>query len=129
VPIGSNEEEAVESMDSVGFISYFVFEHLDEDRERYSDYSEEEFITNFRVDDILFERFVDYALKNKLNMRFYDFEDSVKLYLKAALAQQLFGANVHAKIKSQVDAMLHEVLKLDNPPIKQEEAEAIEAIN
>lgn len=129
VPIGSNEEEAVESMDSLGFISYFIFEHLDEDRERYSEYSEEDFIKNFRVDDILFERFVDYAIKSKLNLRFYDFEDSVKLYIKAALAQQLFGANVHAKIKSKADAMLQKVLILDNPPVKQEEAEAIEAVN
>jgi len=129
VPIGTNEEEAVESMDSVGFISYFVFEHLDEDRERYNDYSEEDFIANFKIDDILFERFVDYAINSNLNMRFYDFEDSVKLYLKAALAEQLYGANVHAKIKSKADAMLKKVLELDNPPVRQEEAEAIETIN
>ncbi|TMM58765.1 S41 family peptidase [Maribacter algarum] len=129
VPIGTNEEEAVESMDSVGFISYFIFEHLDEDRDRYTDYSEEDFVANFKIDDILFERFVEYAIRSKLNMRFYDFEDSVKLYLKAALAEQLFGANVHAKIKSQADAMLQQVLELDNPAVKQEEAEAIESIN
>jgi carboxyl-terminal processing protease len=129
VPIGSNEQEAVESMDSVGFISYFIFEHLDEDRQRYSDYSEEEFVSNFRIDDILFERFVDYAINSSLNMRFYDFEDSVKLYLKAALAEQLFGANVHAKIKSEADAMLKQVLELDNPAVKQEEVEAIEEKN
>ena len=129
VPIGTNEEEAVESMDSVGFISYFVFEHLDEDRQRYEDYSEKEFIANFKVDDILFEQFVDYAISSNLKMSFYDFEDSVKLYLKAALAEQLFGANVHAKIKSQADAMLQQVLELDNPPVQQEEAEAIESKN
>ncbi|MFS4492933.1 S41 family peptidase [Maribacter sp. 2308TA10-17] len=129
VPIGSNEEEAVESMDSVGFISYFIFEHLDEDRQRYSDYTEEEFVANFRIDDIIFERFVDYAIKSNLNMRFYDFEESVKLYLKAALAQQLFGANVHAKIKSEADAMLKQVLELDNPAIQQQEAEVIEESN
>ena len=129
VPIGSNEEEAVESMDSVGFISYFIFEHLDEDRQRYIDYTEEEFVANFRIDDIIFERFVDYAINSNLNMRFYDFEDSVKLYLKAALAEQLFGANVHAKIKSEADAMLKQVLELDNPVIQQQEAEAIEENN
>ena len=113
VPIGTNEEEAVESMESVGFISYFAFEHLDEDRQRYSDYTEEEFIANFRVDDILFERFIDYAIRSNLSLRFYDFEESVKLYIKAALAEQLYGANVHAKIKSKADTMLQEVLNLD----------------
>lgn len=129
VPIGTNEEEAIESMDSVGFISYFIFEHLDEDRQRYADYTQEEFIANYRVDDILFERFVDYALKSKLSMRFYDFEDRLKRYLKAALAEQLYGANVHAKIKGGADEMLLKVLELDNPLVKQEEAEAIEASN
>ena len=129
VPIGSNEEEAVESMDSLGFLSFFVFEHLDEDRNRYNQYTEEEFVSDFRVDDILFERFVDYSVNRNLKMNFYDFEDSIKLYLKAALAEQLFNKDIHAKIKSSEDAMLQKVIQLDSPPVKQEEAEAIEANN
>lgn len=127
MPIGTIEEEAVESMDSRGFISYFIFEHLDEDRQRYTDYSQEEFVREFKVDDILFERFVDYAVSNKINMRFYDHQANVKLFLKAALAEQLYGANVYAKIKSEADAMLNQVLELDNPIVKQNEAEEIEA--
>ncbi|HET8737511.1 MAG TPA: S41 family peptidase, partial [Pricia sp.] len=39
VPIGTNEEEAVESMDSLGWLSYFIFEHLDGNRKQYADYS------------------------------------------------------------------------------------------
>ena len=129
VPIGTNEEEAVESMDSLGFLSFFVFEYLDEDRKRFDDISEDEFIREFKVDDILFERFVDYAVNRGLKMNFYDFEDQLKLYLKAALAEQVFGANVHAKIKSTSDAMLKKVLDLDKPMIRQGEEEAIESRN
>ncbi len=129
VPIGTNEEEAVESMDSLGFLSFFVFEHLDEDRNRYNQYTEKEFVNEFRVDDILFEKFVDYSVNRNLKMNFYDFEDSIKLYLKAALADQLFNEDIHAKIKSSEDAMLQKVLELDNPPVKQGEAAAIEANN
>lgn len=129
VPIGTNEEEAMESMDSVGFTSFFVFEHLEEDRQRYSDYTKDDFISDFRVDDILFEKFVDYCVKQKLNMEFYDYEDEIKLFLKAALAEQLFDPNVHAKIKSVEDPMLQRVLELDNPLVKQGEAEAIESNN
>ncbi|CAM4164751.1 S41 family peptidase [Zobellia roscoffensis] len=129
VPIGSNEEEAVESMDSFGWLSYFIFEHLDGDRKRYNSFSKEEFINDFKVDDILFEKFVDYSVSRNLRMNFYDYEDSIKLYLKAALAEQLFGANIHAKIKSKEDKMLQEILKLDNPVVEQEEAEAIESSN
>ncbi len=129
VPIGTNEEEAVESMDSLGFLSFFVFEYLDEDRKRFDDISEDEFIREFKVDDILFERFVDYAVNRGLKMNFYDFEDQLKLYLKAALAEQLFGANVHAKIKSKSDAMLKKVMDLDKPMIRQGERGAIDSRN
>lgn len=129
VPIGTNEEEAVESMDSLGFLSFFVFEYLDEDRKRFDEISKDEFIHEFKVDDILFERFVDYAVNRGLKMNFYDFEDQLKLYLKAALAEQLFGANVHAEIKSTSDAMLKKVLDLDRPMIRQGEAEEIETTN
>lgn len=129
VPIGSNEEEAVQSMDSYGFLSFFVFEHLDEDRKRYEQFSEKEFVDNFKVDDILFQKFVDYSLKRELSMDFYGNQDGIKLYLKAALAEQLFDANAHAKIKGQRDKMLQKVLELDNPAVQQNEANAIEAEN
>lgn len=127
VPIGTNEEEAVESMDSLGFLSFFIFEYLDEDRKRFAAITEEEFIRDFKVDDILFEKFVDYSIARNLKMDFYDFEDQIKLYLKAAMAEQLFGANVHAKIKSSADAMLKQVLELDKPMIRQGLEEKIEA--
>ncbi|GAB5473435.1 MAG: S41 family peptidase [Maribacter sp.] len=129
VPIGTNEEEAVESMDSYGWISYFIFEHLDEDRARYSDYSENDFIANFKVDDVLFEKFIDYLMVRRFKMSFYDYEDSIKLYLKAAIAEQLFGPNAHAKIKSNADKMLQRVLLLDNPVVQLQEADQIEAKN
>lgn len=129
VPIGSNEEEAVQSMDSYGFLSFFIFEHLDEDRSRYQQLSATEFINEFKVDDILFQNFVDYSLKRELSMDFYGNQEGIKLYLKAALGEQLFDANAHANIKGKRDAMLQKVLELDNPAVQQEEADAIEANN
>ena len=129
VPIGSNEEEAVEILDNRGFISYFIFEHLDEDRQRYADYSKEEFMDDFKVDDILFERFIEYAISRDINLRFYHYETSLKLFLKAAIAEQLYGPNVYANIKSGADTMLNQVLELDKPLVNQGEAEKIEASN
>ncbi len=129
VPMGSDEEEAVESMDSLGYLSFFIFEHLDSHRQDYADYSRMEFINDFKVDDILFSEFVQYSIARKLNMDFYSYEDNIKLYLKAALADQLFDANLHAKIKSSEDLMLRQVLELDNPVVRQEEAERLETIN
>ena len=129
VPIGTNEEEAVESLDSVGFLSRFVFYYLDEDRTRYAHYSKEEFLREFRVDDIMFEKFVDFAIASNIKMNFYDFESKLKLHIKGAMAEQLFSANLQAKIKSSSDAMLQKVIALESPKIKQGEAEKIESVN
>lgn len=132
VPIGSNEEEAVESLDSgYGLFSRFVFEHLEEDRKRYSNYSEQQFYREFQVDDILFESFINYAeqwpLVQKLNLRYYDLEDRIKGNLKAAMAAQLFNQNLQSRIKASSDAMLRKVLELDQPTIQQQESAEIQA--
>lgn len=129
VPIGSNESEYLESIESSGFLGYFVFEHLDGDRAQYKSYSLEEFINNFRVDDILFEEFVDFLLERNIKLDFYAYEEKIKLYIKATLAEQLFDPNTYAKIKGGEDDMLKKVLELDKPTLTQTEAAKIEATN
>ncbi len=129
VPIGNNEEEGINALDSSGFFSYFVFSHLDEDRTRYKDYTAESFVTDFKADDILFEQFIDFLIRSNYRMDYYAHEERIKLYLKASLAEQLFDADLYAKIKSKEDAMLQKVLELDSPAVSQEEAEAIESQN
>jgi carboxyl-terminal processing protease len=117
VPIGNLEEETIAIMESRGYISRFVFEHLEEDRKRYSEYTQDEFIQEFRLDDILFQRFVDFALADGIKMDYYLYEKRIKLYLKAALAEQLFSPNISSKIKGTSDAMLQKVLELDRPTV------------
>jgi len=118
VPIGSNEEEAINSFESLGFISRFVFEHLDKDRTKYLDYTKESFVAAFTVDDILFENFINYAERSSairnLRLQYYDMEVILKLYIKAALAQQLFSSNIQEKIKSGNDKMLQKIIELED---------------
>jgi len=117
VPIGNLEEETIAIMESRGYISRFVFEHLEEDRKRYSEYTQDEFVQEFRLDDILFQRFVDFAIADGIKMDYYLYEKRIKLYLKAALAEQLFSPNISSKIKGTSDAMLQKVLDLDRPNV------------
>ncbi|MBT8178004.1 MAG: S41 family peptidase [Eudoraea sp.] len=119
VPIGTNEEETIEALEGRGFFGRFVFEHLEEDRTRYTEYTQDEFYNGFRVDDILFDKFLEYIASIKIKLDFYAYEDMIKLYLKATLAEQLFSSNLHAKIKGKADSMLREVLKVDQPMLKQ----------
>jgi carboxyl-terminal processing protease len=129
VPIGTNEEEALESMDSMGFFSRFIFEYLDEDRQQFKNLPMGDFVNDYVVDDILFERFVDFSLDRNLKLNFYDYDTQIKLYLKAALAEQLYDSNLYAKIKGQTDPMLKKVIMLDNPVDKRDESTTIESQN
>jgi len=134
VPIGNYEEEAIGSLENVGVMSRFAFDHLEEDRTRYNDYSEKEFIANFHVDDILFEKFINYMQQfgnqGISSLRYYDFEDKIKLYIKAAIAEQIYNPNVYAIIKGKDDPMISRVLELDRPEnIPQKESEKIKAKN
>ena len=126
VPIGTNEEEAIEALEGRGFFSRFIFEHLEEDRNRYNSFTSDEFYNGFSVDDIVFDRFIDYVLSLKIKLDFYDYEEIIKLYLKANLAEQLFSPNLHAKVKGLADPMLKEVLKVDQPLLQQ--ADAVEEV-
>jgi len=129
VPIGDNEEEAILDLDSYGFISYFIFEHLDEDRTKYNFYSRQEFISDFKVDDTLFNNFISYSQKNNISLDFYKYEISLKRYLKATLADQLFDTNTYAKIKSKSDPMLLKVLELDTQIITDKNRDKITTID
>ncbi|SHG76984.1 S41 family peptidase [Flagellimonas flava] len=125
VPIGTNEEEAVESMDGAEFFSRFVFEHLEQDRTRYSYLSKNEFLDDFRVDDILFDEFIQFVLNRKISLDFYEQEDKIKDFLKANIAEQLFSPNLSAQIKGEHDAMLDKVKELDQDIFNQAEVGAI----
>lgn len=130
VPIGTNELEAIKSVEAWGMFSRFIFEHLEADRNRYTDWSEQDFIENYKVDDIMFDDFINYAesvpLVKNLNLPYFELEDNIELYIKAALAEQLFGDNAAAKIKGAGDAMLRKVLQLDGQNVSPPETGEME---
>ena len=115
VPIGSNEEEAIESMDDTyEFFSRFIFEHLEKDRKQYEGYTRNQFLDEFRVDDILFDEFIQFVLNRKIKLDFYAQEDKIKDYLKANIAEQIFSPNTAAQIKGEHDLMIQKVKELDS---------------
>ncbi|MEC7769537.1 MAG: S41 family peptidase [Bacteroidota bacterium] len=127
VPIGSNQEEAIESMeDTYQFFARFVFEHLEEDRTLYDDYTQNQFLDEFSVDDILFDNFIQFVLDRKIKLDFYAYEDKIKAYLKANIAEQLFSPNISAQIKGDHDSMLKKVKALDKADIDQSQIGAVE---
>lgn len=129
VPIGTLDEERVESLDSSGYLADFVFWFLENDRSRFYNYPKNEFIENYKVDDIIFERFIDYCTAPNLNIKmdYYGQEDKIKSYLKAAIAEQLYSPNLANAIKGKHDKMLKRVLDLDSLAIQLQEENQLEA--
>ena len=127
VPIGTNEEEAIESMDSSGLMGQFIFRYLENDRTRFENYPRYEFIDEYRVDDILFERFVDFILDANIKIDFYAHEDKIKTYLKANIAEQLYSIDLAAEIRASHDQMLAKIIALDAETLEALEKSQIES--
>ena len=63
VPIGSHDEEVIAAMDAGAHFAAFAFEHLEEDRTRYAEFtSPNAFRSGFRADDILLENFIEFFI-------------------------------------------------------------------
>jgi carboxyl-terminal processing protease len=118
VPIGSHDEEVIAAMDARGYFSSFAFEHLEEDRTRYAEFSsQDKFLREFTADDILFEKLIDFMNRYNFPLNFYEYEGQLKLYIKAAIAEQLFSPDLKAEVLAPADPMLQKVLNLDNPTL------------
>ncbi|WP_461533792.1 S41 family peptidase [Sinomicrobium sp.] len=124
IPLGGNlEEEALNYILQTGFLSYFVFEYLDSDRSLYSKYTEEEFEREVQVDDSLIAKFVDYGRRNRAligvdfsRINFSNYRDNLKKYIKATIAEQLYGSNAYIRILNTDDEAVTKVIALSLNP-------------
>ncbi len=108
VPIDTGtKNETLTYLLTRGFISYFVFEELDKDRKTYDGITQQDFIDNFIVSDDIVVRFQDYLNnKSEHKITFVAYNDTVKEYIKATLAEQLFGREAYEQIINASDNML-----------------------
>jgi len=109
----SIQNETLNYIKRRGYISYFVFEELDKDRNVYKGMTFNYFKTNFHVSDDVIDRFQDYLnLRERTNITFVAYYDTMKQLIKAALAEQLFGDNESEQITNENDEMIKEVVFL-----------------
>lgn len=114
VPIDATvRNETLNYIRNRGYFSNFAFEELDRDRSIYESVTKEDFINNFEVSDDVVINFQDYLnLKETTKITFVAYHDAIKQYVKAALAEQLYGSNASEEIINKKDAMIEEVIKL-----------------
>jgi len=60
-----------------------------------------------------------------VKLDFYAYEDKIKAYLKANIAEQLFSPNLSAQIKGDFDSMLNKVKALENAEIDHSQLGAV----
>lgn len=116
VPIdNSMQSETLMLIKNYQFFDNFVFRELDKDRHAFDGISRRDFIDGFEVG----EDWV-YALEDYVNLRintkitFVAYHTEVKQYLKATLADQLFGDGAYDEVFNQRDIMIDEVIKLSD---------------
>ncbi|WAC00803.1 S41 family peptidase [Lacinutrix neustonica] len=107
------QNETVAFLRRRGYISNFAFEMLENDRSGFNDLSREAFILNYQVSDDAVEEFQDYLnIKRKTTVVFVTYKEEIKQYLKAALAEQLYGFGAYEEVLNQKDMMVNEVINL-----------------
>ena len=116
VPIdNSMHNETLNFLQRRGFINYFVFEELEIDRSVYKGISRRDFIDSFEVDNDLVFAFQDYLnVRTDSKITFVAYHQEVKQYIKAALADQLYGDGAFEEVFNQRDIMIDEVIKLSD---------------
>lgn len=114
VPIDGNmQNETLSFLNHRGFIGYFVFEMLEKDRKSYSNMSKEDFLQTYEVDDAMVNDFQDYLnIRTQSQLSFVAYHDKVKHYLKATLADQLYGSGAFEEVYNKYDVMIKKVLEL-----------------
>lgn len=120
IPLETNlEEEALNYILQNGFLSYFVFEYLDRDRDLYREYNEETFVKEVNIGDELIEEFVRYGKRNRAiigvdfsRIDFSKYRDNLKKHLKATIAEQLYGSDARTQIINMGDNEISRVVEL-----------------
>ena len=74
--------------------------------------SEQQFNEEVEIDDEFAEGFMVFSRRIGVEIELENYRDQLKKYLKATMAQQLFGTNAFEKIINKDDAMIKKVLSL-----------------
>lgn len=109
----SMENETIQFVSRSGFMSYFIFEYLEKNRDIFKGMSFNDFRSQYQVDDKLTNEFIEYAKFNEAQINLSSYTEELKRTLKSTIAEQLFGPNEHEIILNEADPMILKVLELE----------------
>ncbi|THD69436.1 S41 family peptidase [Robertkochia marina] len=95
-----------------GIMSFYVFEYLDAHREDFVDMDFEVFQEEFTVGNEFVDGFEKYLRKADFDADLYEYRDSAKKYIKATIAEQLYGQNAYQQVLRKEDPMILAVIDI-----------------
>lgn len=93
-------------------MSQFIFEVLEQDRNYYNSISWNDFKKKEIITDALLSNFQSYARRNNFPVKLNVYKPLVKRYLKAVMAQQLFGEDEFQRLINEDDRIIEKVIEL-----------------
>ena len=109
----NQQKESLTYMLRGGVMDRFIFNELEKDRKFYNQLSLNEFNQQEIITEKTVQEFIDYLRQFNYDYRLGTYKSLLQQYLKATMAEQLFGSNTFEKIVNQNDAMIQKVLQLD----------------
>ncbi len=94
-----------------GFMGRFVFEEMDKDRSYYNALTLEE-LKGLELGDEIVEHFIVYAEERSMKLDLKNYHDQIKKYLKAIMAQQLYGSSAFEQLLNGHDPMVNKVVEM-----------------
>ncbi len=109
-----SEKEKLTLLLRGGYMSPFVFELLERNREYYNSISKEDFKKEIEITDEMLKDFNRYIYQRdvRFNLTFEEHKPLLKKYLKAEMAQQLFGTNIFERYLNEDDRIIEKVVEL-----------------
>ena len=93
-------------------VNNFAFDYVDNNRKKLSEWEVDHFITDFDTDEKVLDNYLS-TIKDRANPSFKT-KKHIKKYLKASIANALFGDIGFYKIIHKDDKMLQKVLELES---------------
>jgi len=110
----SEENETLNYILRSGFLSYFIFEHLEKNRKDFESIKAQDFVKNYQADNKIVKEFLEYSKLNETSLNIKGYDQVLKKYIKATLAQQLYGSNYFEQIINHDDPMINKVLEIES---------------
>ncbi len=105
-------KEKLDYMLQIGLMDRFIFNQLEKNRPFYNKLDFADFYSAEIIDDQMIQKFLVYLDHLNFGFEVRDYKKVVKEYLKATMAQQLFGSNAAQKILNQNDDMIGKTIDL-----------------